>query len=188
MTDRVIVGVTGATGQAYAISALQLLDETDVEVHLIVSDAAKVTLPQETDDTISELLAYGDVIHDVDNIGAKTASGSFRTEGMLVTPCSMKTLADVAHGHSGNLITRSADVMLKERRPLVLMPRETPFNRIHLENMLSVTDAGAVVVPPFPAFYHNPDSIESMVVDTMARALSHLGVDLDPEEWQGLGD
>jgi len=187
MTDRVIVGVTGATGQAYAISALQLLDRTDVEVHLIVSDAAKITLRQETDYTVSELLEHGDVVHDIDNIGAKTASGSFRTGGMLVTPCSMKTLAAIAHGYSGNLITRSADVMLKERRPLVLMPRETPFNRIHLENMLTVTDAGGIIVPPFPAFYQQPDSIDEMVHATMKRTLTQLGVDFEYDEWDGLG-
>ena len=187
MTDRVIVGVTGATGQAYAISALQLLDRTDIEVHLIVSDAAKITLRQETDYTVSELLEHGDVVHDIDNIGAKTASGSFRTGGMLVTPCSMKTLAAIAHGYSGNLITRSADVMLKERRPLVLMPRETPFNRIHLENMLTVTDAGGIIVPPFPAFYQQPDSIDEMVHATMKRTLTQLGVDFEYDEWDGLG-
>lgn len=187
MTDRVIVGVTGATGQAYAISALQLLDRTDVEVHLIVSDAARVTLRQETDYGVSDLLELGDTVHDIDNIGAKTASGSFRTAGMLITPCSMKTLAAIAHGYSGNLITRSADVILKERRPLVLMPRESPFNRIHLENMLTVTDAGGVVVPPFPAFYHRPDSIDEMVDMTMKRALSQLGVDFEYEEWDGVG-
>ena len=187
MTDRVIVGVTGATGQAYAISALQLLDQTDVEVHLVVSDAAKVTLRQETDHTVNELLEYGDVVHDIDNIGAKTASGSFRTGGMLITPCSMKTLAAIANGYSGNLITRSADVMLKERRPLVLMPRETPLNRIHLENMLTVTDAGGVIVPPLPAFYQQPDSIEEMVDSTMKRTLSQLGVDFEYDEWDGLG-
>jgi len=187
MTDRVIVGVTGATGQMYAVTALQLLAETDCEVHLILSDAAKINLRQESDYSVGQVTELGDVVHSIDNIGAKPASGSFRNDGMIVTPCSMKTLAEVAHGHSGNLITRSADVALKERRPLVLMPRETPFNRIHLENMLSVTDAGAIVVPPFPAFYQNPDSIEAMVANTMSRALTHLGVDVDFEEWQGLG-
>ena len=187
MTDRVIVGVTGATGQIYAVSALQLLDETDYEVHLVLSDAAKINLHQESDYTVGDVTDLADVVHDVDNIGASPASGSFRNEGMIVTPCSMKTLAEIAHGHSRNLITRAADVTLKERRPLVLMPRETPFNRIHIENMLSVTDAGAVVVPPFPAFYQNPDSIEAMVDNTMARALSQLGLDVDYEEWDGLG-
>ena len=187
MTDRVIVGVTGATGQAYSISALQLLDRTDVEVHLIVSDAARVTLRQETDYGVGDLLELGDAVHDIDNIGAEPASGSFRTSGMLVTPCSMKTLAAIAHGYSGNLITRSADVTLKERRPLVLMPRESPFNRIHLENMLTVTDAGGVIVPPFPSFYQRPDSVEEMVDTTMKRALSQLGVDLEYDEWDGVG-
>lgn len=186
MTDRVVVGVTGATGQQYAVTALELLAQTDIEVHLVLSDAAKVTLRQETDYAVSDVTDLGDVVHSVENIGAEPASGSFRSEGMIVTPCSMKTLADVANGHSGNLITRAADVMLKERRPLVLMPRETPYNRIHLENMLKVTDAGGIVVPPFPSFYHNPDSIESMVAQTMMRALSHVGVDFEFEEWEGL--
>ena len=187
MTERVVLGVTGATGQAYAVSALELLAETDVEVHLILSDAAKINIRQETDRAVSAVRELGDVVHNVDNIGAEPASGSFETEGMIVTPCSMKTLAAIANGLSGNLITRAADVTLKERRPLVLMPRETPFNRIHLENMLSVTDAGGLVVPPFPSFYQRPDSIDAMVSYTMSRALSHLGVSFDHDEWNGLG-
>ena len=186
MTERVVVGVTGATGQVYAITALRLLDRTDHEVHLILSEAAKVTIGQETDYAVSEVTDLADVVHDVRNVGATTASGSFRTDGMLVAPCSMKTLSDIAHGSSGNLITRSADVTLKERRPLVVMPRETPFNRIHLENMLAVTDAGGIVVPPFPAFYQNPDSMAELVSSTVARALSHVGVEVDHEEWDGL--
>lgn len=186
MVERVVLGMTGATGQIYGITALRLLAETDYEVHLVVSDAAGINIRQETDYEVDDVTELADVTHDVENIGAEPASGSFDSEGMVVAPCSMKTLADVAHGSGGNLITRSADVMLKERRPLVVMPRETPFNRIHLQNMLSVTDAGAVVVPPFPSFYQNPDSIESMVTHTMARALSHVGVDLEYEEWDGL--
>jgi len=187
MTERVVVGVTGATGQPYAVSALELLAETDAEVHLVLSDAAKINIRQETDYPISEVQKLGDTVHDNDNIGAPPASGSFETIGMIVTPCSMKTLAAIANGLSGNLITRAADVTLKERRPLVLMPREAPFNRIHLENMLAVDEAGGIVVPPFPSFYQQPDTIESMVRYTMARALTHLDIDVDHDEWDGIG-
>lgn len=186
MVERVVIGMTGATGQIYGIRALELLQGTDYEAHLILSDAAKINIEQEAGYGTSEVMDLADEVHDNKNIGAPTASGSFETNGMVVVPCSMKTLSDVAHGSSGNLITRSADVMLKERRPLVLMPREKPFNRIHLENMLSVTDAGGVILPPFPSFYQNPESIDEMVTRTTARALSHVDVEVEYEEWAGL--
>lgn len=186
MVERVVIGMTGATGQIYGIRALELLRGTDYEAHLILSDAAKINIEQEAGYGTSEVIDLADGVHDNKNIGAPTASGSFQTNGMVVVPCSMKTLSDVAHGSSGNLITRSADVMLKERRPLVLMPREKPFNRIHLENMLSVTDAGGVILPPFPSFYQNPESIDEMVTRTTARALSHVDVEVEFEEWAGL--
>lgn len=187
MTDPLVIGMTGATGQIYGLRALQLLSETDHEVHLILSDAAKINIEQETDMTQSGLTDLADVTHSNANVGAPTASGSFTTEGMLLVPCSMKTLSNVATGSAGNLITRTADVMLKERRPLVMMPREKPFNRIHLENMLSVTDAGAIVFPPFPSFYARPDSVDEMVTRTMIRALSFVSdVDFELDEWQGL--
>ncbi|MFB6353093.1 MAG: UbiX family flavin prenyltransferase [Halobacteriales archaeon] len=186
MTDRVVVGMTGSTGQVYGVRALELLRDAGVETHLVLSDAAKINLNQEGDYTPAEVKAIADEVHDVKNVGAKPASGSFRTRGMLVAPCSMKTLSNVAHGNAGDLITRSADVMLKERRPLVVMPREKPFNRIHLENMLAVTDAGGIIMPPFPSFYQQPDTLEEMVTRTMARALDQLGLDIDYEEWSGL--
>ncbi|MFB6150755.1 MAG: UbiX family flavin prenyltransferase [Haloarculaceae archaeon] len=186
MADRVVVGMTGATGQRYGVTALRMLEATEYEVHLVVSDAAKVNLDQETDLRVGDVTDLADVVYSNGNIGAETASGSFSTGGMLVAPCSMKTLSNVAHGNAGDLITRTADVTLKERRPLVLMPRETPVNRIHLENMLAVTDAGGIVFPPFPSFYQNPDSIEEMITHTMSRALSHVGVDVDHDEWSGL--
>ncbi|WP_440991839.1 UbiX family flavin prenyltransferase [Haloarchaeobius baliensis] len=186
MTERIVVGMTGATGQIYGIRALELLTDTEYETHLILSNAAKVNLKQEARTEVNEVLALADETHDVKNIGAKTASGSFRTEGMLVAPCSMKTLSNIAHGDAGNLITRSADVMLKERRPLVLMPREKPFNRIHLKNMLEVTDAGAIVFPPFPSFYQKPWDLDEMINRTTARALSQLDVDVTIEEWSGI--
>ncbi len=178
--------MTGATGQIYGIRALEILEESDYEVHLILSNAAKINLAQEARTDVSDVIELADYAHDIKNIGAKTASGSFKTEGMLIAPCSMKTLSNVAHGNSGNLITRSADVMLKERRPLVLMPREKPFNRIHLENMLSVTDAGAIVFPPFPSFYQKPWDLTEMITRTTARALSQFGIDVEIDEWTGL--
>lgn len=181
-----MVGMTGATGQIYGIRALDLLEATEYEVHLIVSEAAKINMNQEADYAPRDVSALADEVHENKNIGAKPASGSFRTVGMIVTPCSMKTLSNIAHGNAHNLITRAADVALKERRPLVLMPREKPFNRIHLENMLAVTDAGGLIIPPFPSFYQNPDSIDEMITRTMARALGHLGVDIDHDEWDGL--
>jgi 4-hydroxy-3-polyprenylbenzoate decarboxylase len=186
MADPVVVGMTGATGQIYGIQALDLLQETDHEVHLILSDASKINIKQESDYTVSDVQGRADVVHDNRDMGAPPASGSFLTEGMVVTPCSMKTLSNVANGDTGSLISRSADVMLKERRPLVLMPREKPFNKIHLENMLSVTEANAIVFPPFPSFYQNPASISEMVERTMIRALTHVNVDLEYDQWQGL--
>lgn len=186
MPERVVVGMTGSTGQVYGVRALELLRDVGVETHLILSDASKINLNQEGDYTPAEVQAIADEVHDVKNIGAKPASGSFETEGMLVTPCSMKTLSNIAHGNAGNLITRSADVMLKERRPLVLMPREKPFNRIHLVNMLEATDAGGIIMPPFPSFYQQPDSLDEMITRTMARALSQLGLEVEYDEWTGL--
>lgn len=178
--------MTGATGQVYGIRALEMLLESDYEVHLILSNAAKINLKQEAQREVTEVAECADVVHDVKNIGAETASGSFQTEGMLITPCSMKTLSNIAHGSAGNLITRSADVMLKERRPLVLMPREKPFNRIHLKNMLEVTDAGAIVFPPFPSFYQQPWDLDEMITRTTARALSQFGIQAEIDEWMGL--
>ena len=186
MRDRLTIAMTGATGQIYGIQALELLQETDYECHLLLSDSARITLKQETEYSPDDIEGLADVVHDVRNIGAPTASGSFATVGMLVSPCSMKTLSNIAHGNAGNLITRSADVTLKERRPLVLMPREKPLNRIHIENMLKVTDAGAIVLPPFPSFYQAEATLEEMVTRTMARALSQFNIDIEFAEWEGI--
>jgi 4-hydroxy-3-polyprenylbenzoate decarboxylase len=179
--------MTGATGQLYGIVALELLETLDCETHLVLSDAAKLNIRQESAYNVAEIEALADELHDTKNIGASIASGSFTTTGMIITPCSMKTLSNIAHGNSGSLITRAADVTLKERRPLVLMPREKPLNRIHLQNMLTVTDAGAIVMPPFPSFYNRPESIEEMVTRTMQRTLSLLGLKADLDEWKGVG-
>lgn len=179
--------MTGATGQVYGIRALELLQETDYETHLIVSSASEINIAQESVYEPEEVRALADELHDIKNIGAPTASGSFKTTGMLITPCSMKTLSNIAHANSGNLITRSADVMLKERHPLVVMPREKPLNHIHLKNMLKVTDAGGIIMPPFPSFYQRPNSIEEMITRTMSRTLSLFDIEIEYEEWKGLG-
>ncbi|MFB6196364.1 MAG: UbiX family flavin prenyltransferase [Haloplanus sp.] len=188
MSQRVVVAMTGSTGQIYGIRLLQLLEETPYETHLVLSNASKLNIVQEADYAVEDVEALADVAYDYKNVGAAPASGSFRTEGMLVAPCSMKTLSNVAHASAGNLITRTADVTLKERRPLVVMPREKPFNRIHIENMLKVTDAGAIVMPPFPSFYSKPESIDEMVSRTAIRTLSLLDLDVEFEidEWKGM--
>lgn len=186
VTTRVVIGMTGATGQLYGIRALELLEQGDYEVHLILSNASELNIKQESDYEVSDVKEMADKLHGIKNIGAPTASGSFETAGMLVTPCSMKTLSNIASAASGDLITRSADVNLKERRPVVVMPREKPLNRIHIENMLKVTDAGGIIMPPFPSFYNQPDSINEMVTRTMSRALSQLGIDVEYEEWAGV--
>lgn len=186
MSNRIVVGVTGATGQIFAIRTLELIEDLEYESHLIVSSAAKVTIEHETDTTLSEIQSLADHVYAPGNIGAKPASGSFRTAGMIVTPCSMKTLSNIAHGNTGDLISRAGDVTLKERRPLVLLPRETPFNRIHLKNMLEVTDAGGIVVPPFPSYYQTSDGVDEQITRTVARALSLLDVHVPVDEWEGL--
>lgn len=190
MTTRIVIGMTGASGQVYGIRALELLAETDLETHLIRSEAASVTLEHEAADRYSAaaLEDLADTVHDNDAIGAAPASGSFRTAGMLVAPCSMKTLAKIATGDADNLIARSADVTLKQRRPLVVMPREKPLNRIHLENMLAVTDAGGIVMPPFPSFYADDDTLDAMITRTVARALEFFDVDVGYDEWEGLDE
>tara|TARA_B110000116_G_scaffold264544_1_gene272517 strand:+ start:137 stop:697 length:561 start_codon:yes stop_codon:yes gene_type:complete len=186
MSNRFILGMTGATGQIYGIRTLELLSTTDIEVHLVLSDASKINIQQEANYTLNEVTSLANEVHDNRNIGATIASGSFETNGMLVTPCSMKTLSNIANGNSSNLITRSADVILKERRRLVLMPREKPLNRIHLTNMLSATDAGAIIYPPFPSFYQKPKDIDEMITRTMARALSYFDISISFDEWAGL--
>lgn len=185
---RLIVAITGATGAIYGVRLLQHLQHTPgVETHLLVSDAAVLTLHQETGLQRRDVEAFAHVVHKVRDIGASIASGSFQSDGMVVAPCSMKTLAAVAHGLSDNLITRAADVVLKERRRLVLMVRETPFNLAHLRNMTAVTEMGGIIYPPLPGFYHKPKSIEEMVDHTVGRVIDLFGIDhaLTPR-WTGI--
>ena len=172
---RIVVGISGASGAVYGVRLLRALRETGgVESHLVVSDAGWRTLAHETDIGPQEAAALADHLHDVRDVGASLASGSFRCAGMVVAPCSMRTLAAVAHGLADNLLTRAADVALKERRRLVLMVRETPLNLAHLRNMMEVTRMGAVVCPPMPAFYTRPASIDELVDASVARVLDLL--------------
>jgi len=185
---RLVVAITGASGAMYGIRLLQWLRESaQVETHLMISDAGVLSMHYELDMKRKDVEALADVVHSVRDVGACVASGSFQSEGMIVAPCSMKTLGSVAHGLSDNLITRAADVMLKERRRLVLMVRETPFNLAHLRNMTSVTEMGGIIYPPLPALYQKPQSIEDMVDHTTGRVLDLFGIQqtLAPQ-WQGI--
>ncbi|WP_424246533.1 UbiX family flavin prenyltransferase [Collimonas pratensis] len=185
---RLIVAITGATGVVYGVRLLQLLRELPgIESHLMISDAGVLNLHQELEMRRKQVEALADVVHSVRDVGASIASGSFQSDGMIVAPCSMKTLASVAHGLSDNLIARAADVVLKERRRLVLMVRETPFNLAHLRNMTSVTEMGGIIFPPLPGFYHRPQSIAEMVDHTLGRVLDLFAIEhtLTPR-WSGL--
>jgi polyprenyl P-hydroxybenzoate/phenylacrylic acid decarboxylase-like protein len=174
---RLVVGLSGASGAAYGVRALQALQKAGVEVHLVVTRAALETLRLETDYGTSDLEKLAKETHRIDDIASKIASGSFHTDGMLVIPCSMKTLAGIASGYSDNLLLRAADVALKERRRLVLVVRESPLSLIHIENMATVTRAGAVVLPAMPAFYGRPKSVEELVDHVVGKALDLVGVD-----------
>lgn len=185
---RLIVAVTGASGAVYGVRLLQVLAaDPDVETHLVISAAGRVTLRQETDLAPERLYEWADTVHRDRDVGAAIASGSFRTEGMIVAPCSVKTLSAVATCQSGNLVARAADVTLKERRRLVLLFRETPLHAGHIRLMADATAAGAVVFPPVPAFYHRPRTLEDVVDQTVARVLDLFDIEthLFPR-WEGL--
>ena len=175
---RLIVGLTGATGIVYGIRLLEALQATDVETHLVMTRAAARTLAHEMDRTVDDVRALADVTWPVADIGAPIASGSFRTMGMVVAPCSVRSMSTIATGTTDNLLTRAADVVLKERRPLVLLVRETPLHAGHLETMLQLARIGAVVMPPVPAFYTRPQSIGDIVDQTVGRALDAFDLDL----------
>ena len=184
---RVVVGITGATGAVYALRLLDRLRETAFETHLVVTPPGVLNVHHELGLDRQTLEARASVAYNPADVGAAIASGSFAAEAMVVAPCSMKSLAAIAHGFSDNLLTRAADVALKERRRLVLMVRETPFNLAHLRNMTAATEMGAIVFPPLPAFYHRPATIEALVDDTVERALSLLGIEgAAPKAWSGL--
>lgn len=183
---RIVVGISGATGTVYAIQLLKRLRQAAIESHLVVSRAGEMTRTLETSFSTGELKALADVTYRIGDVSAPVASGSFRTMGMIVAPCSMRTLAEIATGVSSTLLTRAADVVLKERRRLVLMPRETPLHAGHLRNMLAVTEMGGIIMPPVPAFYTKPASIEEIVDQTVCRALDLFDIDLpDVKRWTG---
>ena len=175
--DRLIVGISGASGAAYGLRALDACRELGVESHLILSRAAALTLSQEAGLSVADVNARADVVHKVGDVGAAVASGSFRTLGMIVAPCSVRTMSEVATGVTSSLMTRAADVTLKERRPLVLMVRETPLHLGHLRTMTALAEMGATIAPPLPAFYAGPQTIEDMIDQSVGRALDGFGLD-----------
>ncbi|CAM5540198.1 UbiX family flavin prenyltransferase [Eoetvoesiella caeni] len=183
---RLVVGVTGATGATYAVHLLRALQGVpDVESHLVVSPAGVLNIKYELGLTRQEVHALADKVYSFRDVGATLASGGFATMGMVVVPCSMRTLAAVAHGLSDNLVTRAADVTLKERRRLVMLVRETPFNLAHLRNMTAVTEMGGIIFPPLPAFYHHPATIDEMVQHTVARVLELFDITVPGPHWEG---
>ena len=184
---RLIIGITGATGAIYGLQLLDRARALGAETHLVATPAGVLSVHHELGLDRKALEARADVAYAPGDVGAAVASGSFKVSAMVVAPCSMKTLAAVAHGYSDNLLTRAADVTLKERRRLVLMVRETPLNLAHLRNMTAVTEMGGIVFPPLPAFYHRPTSIEAMVEDTVERVLSLVGLEgAQAQSWNGL--
>lgn len=185
---RLIVAITGASGTAYGVRLLQVLKETDIETHLVLTDSAKLTMAAETNFDPAQVQALADVVHSAKNVGATIASGSFVTLGMVVAPCSINTLSEIAWGITGNLISRAADVVLKERRRLVLLVRETPLHAGHLKSMLQVTQNGAIVMPPVPALYIQPKSIDDIIDHTVGRVLDLFGLETDlVQHWNGVG-
>ena len=177
-SKRLIVGISGASGIIYGVRVLEALRQGGVETHLVMSRSAEVTLAYEMGMKVADVHALADVVHPIQDIGASIASGSFRTEGMIVAPCSIKSMSEIAAGTTGTLLTRAADVVLKERRRLVLMVRETPLHMGHLRTMANVSEMGAIVMPPVPAFYHKPKTIDDIVNQTVGRALDLFGFDL----------
>jgi 4-hydroxy-3-polyprenylbenzoate decarboxylase len=184
---RIVVAMTGATGAGYGVRLLSALKELGVESHLILSRWAEVTIARETGYSAREVAAKASVVHSRNNQGALIASGSFRHDGMVVAPCSMRTLSAIRHGYADGLIPRAADVTLKERRRLVLVVRETPLNEIHLENMLAMSRMGAVIAPPVPAFYNNPRTIEDLIDHSVGRVLDLFGLETpNLRRWSGM--
>ena len=184
---RLVIGVTGATGSIYALRMLQALRGVpEIETHLVITPSGVLNIKYELGLSRHDFHALADHVYGFRDVGATLASGGFATAGMVVAPCSMRTLAAVAHGLSDNLVTRAADVTLKERRRLVMMVRETPFNLAHLRNMTAVTEMGGIVFPPLPAFYHHPASIEEMVDHTVARVLELFDIEVPGPHWEGM--
>lgn len=188
---RIVVGISGATGAIYGVRLLQILRTVPtIETHLVLTSAAKRTIGLETDFSVAQIEGLADQSHRASDIAASISSGSFRAAGMIVAPCSMKTVSGIATSYSDNLLLRAADVMLKDRRSLVLLVRETPLHLGHLRLLVQVAEMGAVVMPPVPAFYHRPSTLEAVIDQTLNRALDLLEIDLDDDlfpRWQGAG-
>lgn len=183
MTDhacnkRIVVGITGASGAIYGVRLLEVLKDTDIETHLVLSRSAQITIAYEERRKIAEVTALADVTYGPEDIAAAISSGSFRTLGMIVAPCSMRSLGEIAMGATSSLLTRAADVTLKERRRLVLLTRESPLHLGHLRAMVSATEIGAIICPPVPAFYARPQTIDDIINHTVGRALDLFGIDL----------
>ena len=186
MSKRIIVGISGASGIVYGVRALQLLSDANVETHLVMSKSAELTLHYEMDMSAAEVKALATVVYPVKNIGAAIASGSFITQGMLVAPCSVRSMAEIATGVTSTLLSRAADVVLKERRKLVLMLRETPLHTGHLRTMTQLSEMGAIIAPPVPAFYSRPESLDQMVTQSVGRVLDLFELELPQvKRWQG---
>ena len=183
---RLIIGMTGSTGAIFGVRFLQALKQADVETHLIVSKWAQRTIEHETNYTLEQVRALATVVHSQGDMGATISSGSFITDGMIVIPCSVRTLAGIANGYGEHLVHRAADVILKERRRLVLVVRETPLSEVHLENMLKLARMGVTMLPPMPAFYSHPQTIDDVVDHIVARALDQFGIPSDfAKRWDG---
>ena len=184
---RIVVGITGATGTIFGVRALQILKDAGIETHLVLSKWGARTLLHETPHTVDYVKSLANHAYSESDQGAPISSGSFLTDGMIIAPCSVRTLAAIAHGHGDNLVHRAADVILKERRKLVLMVREAPLSDIHLENMLKLSRMGVVITPPVPAFYTNPETLDDLVNHIVMRALDAFGIHLDvAERWTGI--
>lgn len=176
---RLIVGVSGATGAIYGVRILEILSKVDdVETHLVLTKAGKMTIQVETPYSVKDVETMADVVHDINNVGASISSGSFRTAGMVIAPCSMKSMSGIAHSLGGDLLVRAADVILKERKKLVLVARETPLHLGHLEAMVALTRMGAVIFPPVPAFYHRPKTLDDVINQTVTRVLDQFDIDV----------
>ena len=188
MSKRIVIGISGASGVIYGIRLIRLLRETDFETHLIITETGKLNIRIETGYEPGEVAAMADVVYDQKDLSAAIASGSFLTEAMVVAPCTVKTLSGIANSYTTNLLTRAADVTLKEKRKLVLVIRETPLHKGHLRLMMQAADMGAHILPPMPSFYHGPKTIDDIIDQTVGKILDYLGIDHDLfKRWEGVG-
>ncbi len=188
MPKRIVIGISGASGVIYGVKMLSLLSEMDYETHLVISEAGKINIQIETGQDVNAIEAMASVVHDSQDMTASLASGSFITEGMIVVPCTIKTLSAIANSYNSNLLIRAADVTLKEKRKLVLMVRETPLHKGHLRLMTLAADMGAHILPPIPSFYHNPKTIDDIIDQTIGKIFDFMGIEHQLfQRWEGIG-